>query len=162
MGMLDALLGQMGGQQGFHDFAQRYDRGAPWDGISDQETAQHYGRIAPQLQGEDYRDAAEQSLSRLSPDERGQLVQHLQGAARQQDLNFPGLHEGGLASDPGMLAGLMSQMHHQQPSLLQQLLGGGGGGGAFANPIAKAAMAGIAAMAVRKMMGGGGGRGGPF
>jgi hypothetical protein len=33
------------------------------------------------------------------------------------------------------------------------------GGGAFGNPIAKAAMAGIAAMAVRKVMGGRG-RGG--
>jgi hypothetical protein len=154
MGMLDALLGGMG-QQGFQDFTQRYDRGSPWDGIDDRETAEHYGRIAPQLGGDDYRQAAEASLSRLSPEERAQLVQQMQSNARRSDMNFPGLHGDGLARDPGMLAGVFSQMHQQQPGMLQQLLGGGGGGGgAFANPIAKAAMAGIAAMAVKKLMGG--------
>ena len=39
-------------------------------------------------------------------------------------------------------------------NMLENLLGGGGGGmgGMLANPLAKAALAGIAAMAVKKMM----------
>lgn len=158
MGMLDALLGGLGGQQGVQDFAQRYDRGAPWDGISDEETARHYEAVAPRLQGDEYRQAAQASLARLSPDQRTQLVDQLQQSARRSDANFPGLHADGLARDPGALAGLFGQMHQQQPGLLQQLLGGAGGG-AFSSPIAKAALAGIASMAVRKLMGGGGGRG---
>jgi hypothetical protein len=51
-------------------------------------------------------------------------------------------------------------MHAEQPGIVQQLLGGGAGGGLLGSPVAKAALAGIAAMAVRRAMGGG--RGGPF
>jgi hypothetical protein len=159
MGMLDSLLGGMTGQRTFQDFAQRYDRGSPWDGISDEETVEHYQRIAPQLAPDDYHDAARASLERLSPDERQQLVEHMQQLARRSDVNFPGVHDDRLAGDPDALAGVFSQLHAQQPGMLRQLLGGAMGGGAFGNPIAKAAMAGIAAMAVRKVMGGRG-RGG--
>jgi hypothetical protein len=48
-------------------------------------------------------------------------------------------------------------MEQQQPGILGQLLGGGGGGGAGSmldNPLAKAALAGVAAIAVKKMMSG--------
>ena len=63
--------------------------------------------------------------------------------------------------DPGYLAQVTGQMHQQQPGILGQLLGsalgGGGGGGSqsmLESPIAKAALAGVAAMAVKQMMGG--------
>ena len=47
-------------------------------------------------------------------------------------------------------------MHQEQPGLLGQLLSGGGGGGEggsmLDNPLAKAALAGVTAMAVKRMM----------
>ena len=83
--------------------------------------------------------------------------------------------------DPDYLARTMTQMHHQQPDMMSNLMGGmlggamggsggglggmlgsamGGGrsaggsgrGGMMGSPVAKAAMAGIAAMAVKRMM----------
>lgn len=103
-----------------------------------------------------YREAAEQALARLSPDDRAALLSELQGQARKQDVNVPGLHEAQGSPAPGALAGLFSSMHQQQPGILQQLLGGGGSG--FSSPVAKAAMLGIAAVGMRKLMGGGGPR----
>jgi hypothetical protein len=40
-------------------------------------------------------------------------------------------------------------MHQQNPGLLTQLLGGSSSGGMLGSPVAKAALAGIAAMAVQ-------------
>ncbi len=110
--------------------------------------------VAERLPPDHYREAAEQALSKLSPDDRAALLSELQGQARKQDVNVPGLHEAQGSPAPGALAGLFTSMHQQQPGILQQLLGGGGGG-AFSSPIAKAAMLGIAAVGMRKLMGGG-------
>jgi len=155
MGLLDTLLG--GGSQGQHyqDFVQRYEQGRPWEGVSDQEATQHYSTVAQHLDPQDYRAAAEEAISRLSPEERAELADHLRQQARQQDVNFPGLHETPNLEHPGVLAGMMSAMHGQQPGILQQLLGGssGGGSGAQSN-VAKAALAGIAAIGLKKAMGG--------
>jgi hypothetical protein len=73
--------------------------------------------------------------------------------------------------DPGYLSQMAGQMNQQQPGLLGQILsgalgsgmgggfgagmsGGTGGQGMLNNPVAKAALAGIAAIAVKKMMSG--------
>jgi hypothetical protein len=152
MGFLDAIMsGAQGGQM--QDFLQRYDQGPPWHGISDDEARGHYERVATAMSPDQYRDAAQAALAKLSPQERQALTQYMQQQARQQDVNFPGLHEQQAPHDAGALAGLFSSMHQQEPGLLQQLLGGGGGG-ALSNPIAKAALAGIAAMGIKKMMSG--------
>ena len=52
---------------------------------------------------------------------------------------------------------MTTRMRQQQPGGLGALLGGGGGGGGgmgdmLGNPLAKAALAGVAAMAVKQMM----------
>jgi len=52
---------------------------------------------------------------------------------------------------------MTSRMEQQQPGILGQLLGGAGGsgaGGMLSKPLAMAALAGVAAMAVKRMMGG--------
>lgn len=158
MGFLGNLLGGGQGQgQQYQDFVQRYEQGAPWEGISDQEAVQTYQQVAPQLSPDVYQSSAQQAFSQLSPDQRGQLGQFLAQHAQQQGLSLP--FGGGGASgttgmqDPGMLAQVAAQLHQQQPGLLGQLLGGGGGGGMLSGPIGKAALAGIAAMAVKQMTG---------
>jgi hypothetical protein len=150
MGILEALLGGQGGA--LTDFVKRFEGGGA-DAFSDQEAAKHYGAVAQHLPAEHYQQAAQEALSQLSPDQRSQLVEHLREQARQQDVNFPGLHEEQRLHEPGLLSSLFGQMQQQQPGLLQQLLGGGGGG-TFSNPVAKMALAGIAAMGLKRLMGG--------
>ncbi len=153
MGLLEGLLGAMG-PQGAGDFIRRYERGAPWDGIDDREALDHYGRVAGALGPEEYRQSAEDAFSRFSPDERRQLGQHLAQQARRQDFSV-GEPDPGRLDDPRELADMTSRLHGAGPGVLRGLLGAGGGG-ALSNPLAKAALAGIAAMAMKRVMGSGG------
>ena len=161
MNLLEQLLGAgQQQQQEYQDFTRRYDQGPPWQGISDQEAYSRFQQVAPQLPPEMYHQSAQQAFERLDPQQRVQLAQYLQQQARQHDVAFP--HQGGAEAfqDAGYLAQITTQMHQQQPGILGQLLGGalGGGGGAagqsmLESPVAKAALAGIAAMAVKHMLG---------
>ena len=160
MNMLEQLLG--GGKQrsDWDDFVGRYDQGPPWAGISDGEALNRYQQVAPQLPPDVYKQSAQEAFARMSPQERAQFVQYMRQRAQQQNLNFPDLNQDGIDDrvqrDPGELARMTTRMRQQQPGGLGALLGGGGGGGGMgdmlSNPLAKAAMAGIAAMAVKKMM----------
>ena len=180
---MDILQGILGGgqqRQQFQDFTNRYDQGAPYDGISDEEALSRYQQVAPHLPPQMFQESAQEAFSRMSPQERLQLGQYLQQQTRQQGYNFPDLNRDGIddrLQDPNYLAQVTGQMHQQQPNLLGQLLGGAlgggmGGGGAMMgggmggggagggigqllnNPIAKAALAGIAATAAKRMLSG--------
>jgi len=177
MDLLNNLMGGGRDRDQAQDFVNRYDQGAPHDGISGDEAYQHYQRVAPHLSQQDYELSAEEAFSRMDPRERQQFAQMLSQQARQQGARFQDLDGDGvddrMQQDPRYLAQAMGRMQQQQPGLLQQLMGGGGGamGGAMGgggagnmlqNPLAKAALGGIAAMAMRRMMSGGGGGGNPF
>ena len=160
MSFMQQLLGGGQQQQDYQDFVDRYDQGAPYEGISDQEALDRYQQVAPHLPPGAYQQAAQEAFARMSPQERAQFVQYMRQRAQQQNLNFPDLNQDGIDDrvqrDPGELARMTTRMRQQQPDGLGALLGGGGGGGGMgdmlSNPLAKAAMAGIAAMAVKKMM----------
>ncbi|HEX2264749.1 MAG TPA: hypothetical protein VHH14_00530 [Solirubrobacterales bacterium] len=176
--MLNNILGGGQQRQEFDDFANRYEQGAPWDGISDDEAMQRYSQVAPQIPPDVYERSAQESFSRLNPDQRMQLGRYIQQQAPQYGVQFPDQDMNGQddrLQDPGYLAQMTGRIHQQQPGLLGQILGGGGGGGGLGgglggalggalgggggggmlgNPIAKAALGGIAAMAVKQMMGG--------
>ena len=175
MGLLQQLLGG-GQQQEYQDFVNRYDQGSPYDGISGQEALNRYQQIAPQLPPDVYQQSAQEAFSRMSPQERMQLGQYLMQGAQQQGINFPDMNRDGIddrMQDPNYLAQMAGQMHQQQPGLMSQILGGGGGGGMMGggnqmggggqmgggnignmldNPIAKAALAGVAAMAAKRFL----------
>jgi hypothetical protein len=160
MDMLAQMLGGGQNRQQYQDFVNRYDTGAPWDGISDQEAHSRYQQVAPQLSPQVYQESAQEAFARLTPEQRMQFGQYLQQQTRQQGLNVPDLNRDGIDDrfqDPTYLAQATGQLHQQQPGILGDLLGGGSGGGGqsmLQSPIAKAALAGIAAMAVKKMMSG--------
>ena len=163
MNMLEQLLGGGRQRQEYQDFTQRYDQGAPWQGISDQEAYDRFQQVGPQLPPDLYEQSAQQAFERLSPQQRLQLGQYLRQQARQQQLNVPDLNQDGIddrLQDASYLAQATGRLHQQQPGILGQLLGGalgggggGGGQGVLESPIAKAALAGITAMAVKQMMG---------
>ena len=157
MNFLEQLMGGGQRKQEYEDFVNRYDQGPPWAGISDQEALSRYQQVATQLPPDVYQQSAQEAFARLSPQERMELARHLQQRAQQQNLNFRDFDRDGIDDryqDPARLAQVASRVDQQQPGMLGQLLGGGGGGAAdmLKSPIAKAALAGIAAVAVKKMM----------
>lgn len=152
---MNLLQNMLGGQQRaeYQDFVNRYDQGHPAQGYDGQEVLNRYQQIAPQLPPQQYQQAALASLNRLSPQERAQLGQYLLQQAQQQGVSVPGLPTASPTNyqDPTALAGAMTQLH-QQPDLLHSLFSPGG---ALSNPLAKAALAGVAAMAAKQVFGGG-------
>jgi hypothetical protein len=157
MGILDELLGGGGGQRrsNFEDFLKRYEQGHPADGYSDSEVVERYQEVAHEVPQEDYAAAAQEALARLSPEERAELVKMLQERARTRGVTLPRQ----MGSGPRELGDVMTDLH-KKPGQLRDMLGGGnqpqasGGSGGLsdmlASPLARAALAGIAAMVVKR------------
>jgi hypothetical protein len=57
MGLSD-MLQDAGTRDKLQDFAQRYDEGQPWEGISDQEATEQHDKIPEQLHHNDYVESA--------------------------------------------------------------------------------------------------------
>ncbi|MBI3969219.1 MAG: hypothetical protein HY329_26555 [Chloroflexi bacterium] len=172
MGFLDNLIGGPQRQQ-YEDFVNRYDQGSPYSGISNQDAYNRYQEVAPHLPQDVYEQAAEETYARMTPQERREFSEFLHLRAQQQGVNFPDINRNGIddrTEDPRVMAQMTSRMRQQQPGIFDQILGGGrssGGGGSsigqmLDNPLAKAAMAGIAGLALKKMMSGSGSTGGGF
>ena len=157
------------------DFVSRYETGLPHEGYSDEEAVHNYRQVAGRLSPQQYEEAASETFGRMSKEERRQLRQEMKqrsGGRFSVDNDDPRELARATAQyrqqDPsgGGLAGLFG-MGGQQGGGLGGMLGGmlggqqggmmGGsqqGGGMLDNPLAKVAMGGIAAMAMKKMMGG--------
>src|SRR5512139_3725196 len=168
MGLLEVLLGSSQTKEGFEDFLKRFEEGPPSEGYEDQEVLDRYGEVSHRVPPEDYQQAARDAFGRLSPTDREQLGRMLAGGARDRNLDISGLTPG-RGQDYGNLDWLsnITRQIHEQPGLLRDLLGGltGGGspagvpsrsaaGGILSSPLAKAALAGIAAMLVKRALGG--------
>jgi hypothetical protein len=74
MGILDELLGGGQRQQDYKDFINRYEQGDPSQGYSDQEVLKRYGEVSHAVQPDQYAQAAQEALSKLSPEERAAFV----------------------------------------------------------------------------------------
>ena len=165
MDLLEMLMGSSQKRQGYEDFLNRYEEGSPWEGYTDEEVLDRYGEVAHKVSPSDYEQAARDAFSRLSPADRNQFGELLAGLARGKRLELPGLTpgQGQGFGNLDWLANITRQLH-EQPGLLRDLLGGltGGGshsagtgtGGLLSSPLAKAALAGVAAMLVKRVLGG--------
>jgi hypothetical protein len=162
MNLLEMLMGNSKTREGFEDFLNRFEDGPPSEGYSDREVLDRYGEVAHKIPPSDYQQAARDAFGHLSQEDREEFGQMLAGQAQSRSLDLPGLTpaQGQGFGDVDWLANIVSQIH-QQPGLLRDLLGGLTGnretsssGGIFSSPLAKAALAGIAAMLVKKVLGG--------
>jgi hypothetical protein len=160
MGLLQDLLSSGQAQRLFTDFVSRYEQGHPSDGYSDQEVVDRYSQVAHAVPPDQYAQAAQEALSRLSPEERAAFVKMLQERAAAKGVSLPSR----VGPDPGDLGQVLTGLH-QTPGRLRDILGGGGSGvpatqaaepnaltGLLASPLAKAALAGITAMLVKKVV----------
>jgi hypothetical protein len=159
MGMLDDLLGNEQLQKQYKDFVKRYEQGDPSEGYSDQEVLKRYGEVSHAVPPGQYAQAAQEALGKLSPEERAEFLKMLQERAAARGVKLPGK----VASDPKDLGKVLTDLH-EKPGQLRDILGGGGQPQAQASgsnpitdmlssPMAKAVLAGIAAIAVKRMMG---------
>ena len=156
MSILDDLLGNEQLQKQYKDFVKRYEQGVPSEGYSDQEVLKRYGEVSHSVPPDQYAQAAQEALSKLSPEERAEFVEMLRERAAARGVNLGGR----AASDPRDLGKVLTDLH-EKPGQLRDILGGGQpqGQAPGSNPIidilkspqAKAVLAGIAATVVKRI-----------
>ncbi len=163
---MDVLKNIFGGSpDNYEQRAQQYQQGyqsgqGQYANLDPQEVASTYQRTVQYAPPEVVQQAHEQVFSQLPPEAQQQIVNQFQRAHNDpnQAFQYPGFNNGGQqAYSPAQMGGMVRQAQQQQPDLLQQVLGPGG---ALSNPVAKMAMAGVAAMAAQRLMGNQGGGGG--
>src|SRR5262245_16404527 len=161
MGILDDLLGNEQLQKQYKDFVKRYEQGDPSEGYSDQEVLKRYGEVSHAVPSDEYSKAAQEALGKLSPEERAEFLEMLQERAAARGVKLAGK----VASDPKDLGEVLTDLH-QKPGQLRDILGGGSLGqpqaqapgsnpitDMLSSPLAKAVLAGVAAVVVKNMMG---------
>ena len=160
-------------REDYRDFAERYDQGAPYDNISEEEVIDRYREVAPELSEEDYRDSAREAFSGITPEERAEFGRQLREESLQQGCAFPGRgadDQDERFEDPDYLARVTGRVHREQPDLLEHLLtrgsaglmggmigdgmaggeGAAGGDAMMDNLVVKGVVAGIVATAVKR------------
>ena len=159
MGILDELLGGGQRQQEYNDFVKRYEQGSPSEGYSDQEVLKRYGEVSHAVPPDQYAKAAQEALGKLSPEDRAAFVKMLQERAAALGVTLSPK----VAPEPKELGEVLTDLH-QKPGQLRDMLGGGDAqpqgqapgsnpmGDILASPMAKAVLAGIAAMVVKRVM----------
>ncbi len=127
MGLTD-MLQDPATRNKLQDFTQRYDQGAPWEGISDDEAREQHDQVAAQLDDREYEESARESFQRLDPGQRREVARSL---------------EVGETEDPQELAQATARARKEKPDMLGQLM---------SNPAMKGAVAGIAANAAKRFL----------
>jgi len=159
MGILQELLARGQGQKEYSDYVSRYEQGHPSEGYSDQEVLKRYGEVSHAVPPDQYAEAAQEALGRLSPEERAEFVKILQERATARGVTL----SREVQSEPRELGQILANLH-QKPGQLREMLGGGDIqsrgqaasnpiGDLLASPMAKAVLAGVAAMVVKRAMG---------
>ena len=143
-------------QKDYKDFVDRYEQGDPSEGYSDQEVLKRYGEVSHAVPPDQYAQAAQEALGKLSPEDRAEFLKMLQERAAARGVTLP--RE--VASDPKDLGKVLTDLH-EKPGQLRDILGGGQpqGQAPGSNPIvdilkspqAKAVLAGIAATVVKRI-----------
>ena len=152
----------MGGgqrQKEYRDFVDRYEQGNPSEGYSDQEVLKRYGDVSHAVPSDQYAQAAIEALGKLSPEERAAFVKMLQERAAARGVALPGQ----VAPEPKELGEVLTDLHGR-PGQLRDILASGDAQpheqaqpsnpiiDILASPQAKAVLAGIAAMVVKRVM----------
>lgn len=169
MGLLDESTGGGDRQADVRDVVGRYEQGAAYDNDDDQEAVERHQQLATELSRDDYEQSAHEALQNMSPEDRMAFGNDLEAQANANGRGvgsllgglgggaLGGLGGGGLdalaGQNPAMFAGLLGQMQRQDPGMLGGLMGGlGGGAGGPPQRRLQGALAGIAAMAAKRLM----------
>jgi hypothetical protein len=161
MGILNDILGDRQLRKQYQDFVKRYEQGNPSEGYSDGEVLERYGEVSHAVPPDQYAQAAQAALAKLSPEERAEFLKMLQERAAARGVKLPG----NVAADPKDLGKVLTDLH-EKPGQLRDIVGSPNVsqpqeqasasnpiGDLLSSPMAKAVLAGIAAMVVKRVMG---------
>ena len=135
---------------------KRYEQGHPSEGYSDQEVLKRYGEVSHAVPSDQYAQAAQEALRKLSPEERAVFVKMLQDRAAARGVTLPA----DVTPEPKELGDVLTDLH-RKPGQLRDMLGGDDARQAsganplaeiLSSPMAKAVLAGIATMVVKRVM----------
>src|SRR5262249_48442223 len=115
--LLDELLAGGQRQKEYSDFVDRYEQGHPSQGYSDQEVLKRYGEVSHAVQPDQYAQAAQEALSKLSPEERAMFVKMLQDRAAARGVTLPR----NVAPEPKELGEVLTDLH-KKPGQLPHIL----------------------------------------
>ena len=159
MGILDELLGGGQRQKEYRDFVDRYEQGNPSEGYSDQEVLKRYADVSHAVPPNQYAQAAIEALGKLSTEDRAAFVKMLQERAAAVGVTLPQQ----VTPEPKELGQVLTDLHGR-PGQLRDILGGGDVQpqeqaqrsnpliNILASPQAKAVLAGVAAMVIKRVM----------
>lgn len=142
-------------QQMYQQYANAWDQGT-YGQIPEEEARQNYRQFVQNAPPQMVQQVHEQYYEQMPPQQRGGLMQGLLGNLTQQGYNP---QQAGLSNyDPYSMssrdaARLTGYAQQQNPDILHQIMGPGGPLGSTG---AKVAVAGIAALAAKQILGGGG------
>ena len=142
-------------QQMYQQYANAWDQGT-YSQIPPQEAYQNYGQFIRNAPPQMVEQVHQQYYEQMPPQQRGGLMQGLMGALTQQGYNP---QQAGIQNmnpynmSPQDAARLTGYAQQQNPDLLHQIMGPGGPLGSTG---AKLAVAGIAALAAKQILGQGG------
>jgi hypothetical protein len=148
MGILESLVsGER--KQMFEDLASRFEQGAPWEGVGDDEARERHDEVAREASPDQYERAAREAFERFSPQDRRKLGRQVaeHASARASSVPRDEAERLGDSDDSGSLAKLMAKVQRENPELVSQVLGAVGGG------LGKGALAGIASMLFKQVAG---------
>jgi len=145
-------------EQRYQTYQRGYSNNA-WDDVDDQDVVDRYQRTVQHAPPDMLAQAHEEAFNRLPPEERQRVVERMRQVHSDpsQPFQYSGFSGGAQDYDPRSMGAMFGQARQQQPDLLGQVLGPGG---ALSSPLAKMAMAGVAAAVAGKLMGGPGSGGG--
>ena len=142
-------------QQMYQQYANAWDQGS-YTQIPEQEARQNYNQFVQNAPPQLVQQVHEQYYEQMPQQQRGSLMQGLLGSLTQRgyDPQQAGIQNADPYSmSPRDAAQLTGYAQQQSPDILHQIMGPGGPLGSTG---AKLAVAGIAALAAKQILGGGG------
>lgn len=149
MSALENLVSNNSVQKELGDFVDRFEQGRPDEGYSDEEAVQKHDQVAAALSTDQYKQAAEEAMGHLPADQRQELGKELRMKADEVGLTTDAQQSSG--DDPSSLGSLASALNGKGGGL-SKILQDGTAGKVLSSPAARAALAGIAAMAVKRFL----------
>jgi len=113
MRIVDELLTGGQHQSDYRDFVNQYEQGVPSEGCSDQEVLKRHGEASHAMSPDQYAQAGQEALSKLSPEERA-------ARAAAHGVTLPQQ----VAPEPKELGEVLTDLH-AKPAQLPDTLGGG-------------------------------------
>jgi hypothetical protein len=140
--------------QMYQNYANAWDQGT-YQQIPHEQAYQNYQQFVQNAPPQAVEQMHQQYYQQMPPQQRGGILENLLGGLAQRGVSPQQIgiqNPNPYTMSPQEAARVTTYAQQQQPDLIDQVLGPGG---ALGSPMAKIAVAGIAALAAKQFLGGG-------